>query len=358
MDKPSFGIATVLTSLPVWISLILPGRPWRERGTLAAAAILPAALLLFLPEHIMKRSDPWAAIFLPETLLSAHAVLVEQQMGEDLASNAPLPFPRDQVQAAYDMLGAELKKAPPVIAVQEQYLTSYKPDYLLLEYIMYGNSFCVNFPIKMHLTPWQFGHFCMTWYLRALLHHPGGMAAKAEGQLALFYASRNPVYWFGKTMDLSSTQYARAGTLMAFANNLGAGSPAVTRYIDATKRLAGESVGIPQARRFVEWLRFFADNYMDLLWIAVVTPVLLIPCPLRRHFLWLIAALWLAYSYNFGNSLTIALVHSMEVNRYTRIQLIFTIFAQCLTLAMLLELAVYGLRIGVSKLLLHRAPAR
>jgi hypothetical protein len=355
MLKPSFGFATILTSLPVWICLILPSRPWRERGILAAAAILPAALLLFLPEHVMKRSDPFSAVFLPETLLSAHAVLVEQQLGEDLASNAPLPFPRPELQAAYDMLGAELAKAPQIVAEQEDTISSYKPDYLLLEYIMYGNSFCVNFPAQMHLSPEQFGHFCMTLYLRALLHHPGGMVAQAKGQLALFYAKKNPAYWFGRSLDISTVQYARVGHLMAFADQLGAGSPAVTRYIDAATRLAGEAVAIPQATRLIEWIRYFSTRYLDFLKIALVySVVLLVIPPFRRHFLWLIVALGLVYCYNFGNSLTIAFVHSMEVNRYVRIQLIFTIFAQCLTLGLLVEAGVFILRLGFSKFLLPR----
>ena len=349
MAKPSFGVATVLTSLPVWISLVLPGRSLRDRGALAAASILPALLLLVLPEHFMKRSDPFSYTFLPETLLSAHAEIIEQQMGEDLASNAPLPFPRDEVQAAYEMLGAELRKAPAVIAPQEEALTSYKPDYLLLEYIMYGNSFCKNFPAQMHLTAQQFGHFCMTWYLRAFLHHPGAMVVHAQGQLALFYAPKNPSYWLGKSMDLSTVQYARAPHLMAFATSLGAVSPAVTRYIEACTRLAGEGIAIPQSKRLIAWIRYFSTRYNDLLWITLACPLLLIFPPLRRHFFWLIVALWLAYSYNFGNSLTIAFVHSMEVNRYVRVQLIFTIFSQCLTLGVLLELAAFAIREGISR---------
>jgi hypothetical protein len=302
----------------------------------------------------MRQSDPFAFTFLPETLLSAHAELIEQQMGEDLASNAPLPFPREEVQAAYDMLGAELKKAPQVIAPQEETLTSYKPDYLLLEYIMYGNSFCKNFPAQMHLTAPQFGHFCMTWYLRAFLHHPGPMVVHAGGQLALFYAPKNPSYWLGKSMELSALQYARAPHLMAFATSLGAVTPMVTRYIEACTRLAGAGVAIPQSRRLIEWLRYFSSRYNALLWIALGCTVLLVLPPVRRHYVWLFVALWLAYSYNFGNSLTIAFVHSMEVNRYVRVQLIFTIFSQCVTLGLLLELAVFGVRAGLSRF--RRAP--
>ena len=100
----------------------------------------------------------------------------------------------------------------------------------------------------------------------------------------------------------------------------------------------------------------FSGIYLDLLAVALLSPVLLGFRPLRAHFLWLVAALLLVYSYNFFNCLTIAVVHSLEVTRYVRVQLIFTIFAQCLTLYLLLELAAFGIRIAVARFL-PRAPA-
>ena len=60
-------------------------------------------------------------------------------------------------------------------------------------------------------------------------------------------------------------------------------------------------------------------------------------------------ALWLVYSYNFGNSLTIAVVHSLEVTRYVRIQLIYTVFAQCLSIYLILEVAVFGVRLLIER---------
>jgi hypothetical protein len=106
-------------------------------------------------------------------------------------------------------------------------------------------------------------------------------------------------------------------------------------------------VAISQARRFIEWLQFFSAHYLDLLGVALLSPLLLLLRPLRAHFLWLVVALWLGYSYNFGNCLTIAVVHSLEVTRYIRIQLIFTLFSQCLSLCLLLELAVFAVRSAI-----------
>jgi len=344
MAKPSFGFATVLCTLPIWLSLILPGASLRQKGLLAGAGILPALLLLFLPEHILKNRDVWGPLFLPETLLCVHAPIVEQQMIEDLAGNAPLPFSRDVVQSAHDLLASELQKASQITTPKAYNSLGFNPDYL-----MYDNSFCIQFSKKMGFTVPQMANFCMTYYRRALAHHPDAMVKKAKGQLALFYAAKNPAYWLGKNMDLSSLQYSRVAHLMPLTAALGPGNPAVDRYVDACNRLAGESISIIQARRFVEWLRLFSAHYLDLLGVALLSPLLLIVRPLRIHFVWLVAALWLTYSYNFGNCLTIAVVHSLEVTRYVRIQLIFTVFAQCLSLYLLMELAVFVARAAITR---------
>jgi hypothetical protein len=344
LTKPSFGFAALFSTLPVWLCLVLPGCSMGERAGLAAGAILPALLLLFLPEHILKRDDPASLTFLPETLLTIHASIVERQLTEDLAGNQPLPYPRPVVQAARDLLATELAKASHTPGKTYPSL-GYNPDYL-----MYENSFCTKFSAEEHFTGAEMGRFCMTYYIRALRHHPGAMAAKVLRQLRIFYARKNPVYWAGKRMNLSDAQhYGRVGRLMVEPDRLGPGNPVVARYIAACNGLAGRGVALPQSRHFAKWLRLFSAHYLDLLVVAALSPILLFLRPLRAHFLWLIAAVWLACSYNFGNSLTIAVVHSLEVNRYVRIQLIFTIFAQCLTLGLVLELAVFWARGAIGK---------
>lgn len=350
LAKPSFGFATLFCTLPVWLSLILPGASRRQTATLGVAAILPAFLFLILPEQVLKKSDPGATLFLPETLISAHAAPILEQMTEDLAGKGLVPEPRNILQAARNMLAAELATASRLTAAQADNSLGYKPDYLILEYLQYdSSSFCVRFPSEMHLSNREMADFCMTWYLRALSHHPGLLAAQAKAQLAIFYARKNPVYWLGRNLNLSALQYGRVAGLMALTSQFAPGNATIHRYIETCERLAGESVAIPQAPRFVEWLRMLSSHYLDLLWVALLCPLLLLSRRLRAHFLWAVAAVWLVYSYNFGNCLTIAVVHSLEVTRYVRIQLIFTVFAQCLSLYLLLELAVFGIRAGIGR---------
>ena len=344
LAKPSFGFAVLFCTLPVWISLLRPGATLRQKTWLAAAAILPALLLLFLPEHILKSRDKWGGLFLPETLICVHASIVAQQMTEDLANNAPLPYPKEVVEAASQLLSTELEKASHITSPKAYPSLGYNPDYL-----MYDDSFCIRLQQAMHWSNEEMARFCMTYYRRALLGHPGAMAEKTKRQLALFYNPKNPAYWLGKNLDLSGLQYARVAKIMPLTAQLGPGYQPLDRYVQASNALAGQGVAIPQSRKFADRMRLLSAHYLDLLAAALVSPLLLLFRPLRIHFAGLVAALWLVYSYNFGNCLTIAVVHSLEVTRYVRIQLIFTVFAQCLSLFLWLELVAVGLHAALHR---------
>jgi hypothetical protein len=58
----------------------------------------------------------------------------------------------------------------------------------------------------------------------------------------------------------------------------------------------------------------------------------------------LTAAVLFFYWYNFGNSFEVAVIHSLDNSRYDRIQLIFTILAQCGAMLLIVELALLLLR--------------
>jgi hypothetical protein len=305
---------------------------------LLAAAILPAALLLYLPEQILKRTDIWGPLFLPETLFSVHASLILDQMSHDLGTNAQTPYPRDILQSAHEMLQTDLQMAATVTTAKEFPSLGYNPDYLMYD------TFCVDFA---KLTNWdnaaliKFYHY---YYCRAACHQPGAMLHKIAGQMRLFYCWKVPAYRLGQTLDLTE-DYARAPDLITRK------IPAATRYaplapyFQECASLAGAGASVDQVKRFTEWTRLLSAHYLDLLLVAIISPLILICRPFRHHLLWAVVALWLVYSYNFGNCLTIAIVHSLEVVRYVRIQLIYTVFAQFLSIYFTLETITYGVRL-------------
>jgi len=335
--KPSFGLATFLSTAPVWISLFLPGLDLRKKCALLAAAILPAALLLFLPEQLLKRADAWGGRFLPETLFSVHASLILDQMSRDLASNARTPYPRALLQSAHDLLQSDLQKAATIPTAKTFNSLGYNPDYLMYD------SFCIEFP---NTTGWDSDaliQFYNYYYRRTALNQPSAMAHKIMAQMRIFYCSKNPAYRLGQSLDVTD-QYARTPDLIANKIQFAAAYVPTAPYFQACRDLAARGMAFAQVKRFTEWTRLLSIHYMDLLLVALLGPLILISCGFRRHLLWAVVCLWLVYAYNFGNCLTIAVVHSLEVTRYVRIQLIYTVFAQCLTIYFILEAVTWGVR--------------
>jgi hypothetical protein len=165
--------------------------------------------------------------------------------------------------------------------------------------------------------------------------------------MRLFYCAKNPAYRLGQSLDVTD-EYARTPDIISKRAQIGAGYAPLGRYFDECNALASSGAAMEQVKRFTEWTRLLSAHYMDLLLLALVSPLVLISCSFRHHLLWAVAALWLVYSYNFGNCLTIAVVHSLEVTRYVRIQLIYTVFAQCLSIYFLLETVTYGGRVLVA----------
>ena len=345
--RPSFGVATIFSTAPVWLSLVLPGAKAREKSKLLALAILPTVLLLLLPEHILKRSDVWGRQFVPETLFTIHAGLILDQMSHDLATNASTPYPRDILQSAHDLLQTDIRKAASTTTLKPFPTLGYDPQYLMYD------SFCVEFAKMTGWDPAALNQFYLYYYRRAAVQQPLAMLRKVIGQMRIFYCSKVPVYRLAQTLDLTD-EYALSPGLITKGIPYGMTYPPLVPYFQECANLGNTGAAILQIKRLTEWTRLFSAHYLDLLLVALISPLVLICCPFRRHLLWAVAGLWLAYSYNFGSCLTIAIVHSLELTRYTRVQLIYTVFAQCAAIYFLLETITYGVRLLVTRRLAQR----
>lgn len=340
--KPSFGFATLFSTAPVWLSLLAPGAAPAQKGALLAACVLPAALLLFLPEQILKRNDVWGRQFLPETLFSVHSGLILDQISSDLATSASIPYPRTLLQPAHDLLQTDLQKAATITTPKAFPSLGYNPDYLMYD------SFCPEFAKMTGWDPPELVKFYDYYYLRTVRRQPAAILKKITGQLRLFYCDKVPAYRLGQTMDLTD-EYDRVEDLITKRARIGAGYAPLTPWFQECGALADDGAAFTQVKRLTEWTRLFSAHYLDLLLVALISPLVLFSCAFRGHLSWAVAALLLAYSYNFGNCLTIAIVHSLEVTRYVRIQLIFTIFAQCLSIYFVLEAITYGARLLIAR---------
>ena len=88
--KPSFVFLALVPLLPVAIFLVTRN-PIRQKITLALGIALSAAMIA-VPEHFLSRGDERSKLFLPTNLFVVHADLIRDQLADDVAKGAVLPY--------------------------------------------------------------------------------------------------------------------------------------------------------------------------------------------------------------------------------------------------------------------------
>ncbi len=152
----------------------------------------------------------------------------------------------------------------------------YNPDYLMYD------TFCLEFAKSTNWDPAALVKFYDYYYRRAAIEQPAAMLRKIMGQMQLFYCSKNPAYRLGQSLDVSD-EYARNEDLIANKAQIVAGYAPFALYFRESNALAQTGAAIEQAKRFTEWTRLLSAHYLDLLLVAIVSPLVLLCCPPRRH---------------------------------------------------------------------------
>jgi hypothetical protein len=172
------------------------------------------------------------------------------------------------------------------------------------------------------------------------------MLRKISGQMAVFYGPQCPAYTLTKSLPLS-LDYERDFAVLkwpAYRKILTSYRPAVD-FMDRTRLLAQVAPIIQQSVYVLRPLDVLAQTYRPTLVVALVSSVLVL-CrrTYRRSLGWLAALILFAYSYNFAACLEVAIVQSLEVVRFTTVQVFPTILAQFLAIWLILEFALKVVR--------------
>lgn len=338
--KPSFGLGAGFAMLPIVVPFITLQGPerWQSRvwlvGALAAGG-LASFVLLVLPERALAQSDPQASLFLPHTLLTVHARPIRDQLNEDVRNGTPTPFAAPWLASAAGLFDEGLRRASE--HSQRPYHTlGYNPDALLYP----PGAFCQW--LDAQLPPAQVSAFCFYYYRRAWTHHPGSMLAKICRQLGVFYSLHCPA--FRSSTKLRPAQYYNDKALLfltalTHAQSLGGYAPA-QRYIDAVRVLSTSSVTF----RTPVWL-VVADVIASVVYLLLLVAFTVAMAGFvffrqddDRRALWkpgLVLAL--IHGICFGNCLTVAVVHSLEVHRYALNLLVYAALGEAATAAWLCE---------------------
>ena len=337
--KPSFGFAVGVAALPILWAAVFPWRQSaRSRLRLAGAAGvagLAALALLVLPERELAEPDPMATLFLPETLLCVHATVIRDQLFADARASAQTPYPTDWLAAAAARLDQEIHRAGE--PGQKPYATlGLNPDHLMYR----DDSFC-RWLNDTH-TPTQTAAFCLYYFRRAWTHHPGAMLANVGRQLGVFYRWICPAFWPAQKLKFARYYDHTFETLSGPKDGepLLAYPPA-RPYLDAARRLSASEVVFRPGPFLVGMVSLAGRAFLPLLilFLAGMAAAWFLPAQTRRA-LWPPGAVGLLVNaLLFGNCLTVALVHSFDVERYSANLLLYAASSEAMAAAWLCELA-------------------
>jgi hypothetical protein len=323
--KPEWGLAVFTALLPPVVAFF--AGKWRTQlAVTCAGAALAFYGLFWFPESVFHERYSPEANFLPSLLFCMHANMIRPEIERDLAVNTKPPYRRSLLKIVSSQLDVALHNPP---GTREYRSLGYDPDYILYR--------APTLPlIRARLGSAQaFSQFCFHYYWMAWLHQPTRMAGKILGELHLFYRFNSEVSESQKSKYLLVSHYRSAlGDLRdsaGHAPNL-ANWPPFTDYVQSVQNLSNTVTFIRQQKFLLRLYGFINCTYLLCL-LAVLASAAVAqflpagrkinprfkPCPL-------LLAMWL-FSFNLGMTLTVSIVHSMKIGRFTQVQMTYTLFS-------------------------------
>ncbi|MEI6033752.1 MAG: hypothetical protein WCS65_05675 [Verrucomicrobiae bacterium] len=325
--KPIWGLALVSGGLPLLIALACGRGKWRAVPFAAGALGTVAGVALFvLPESILssRRSQPVALI--SAQLFFVHADLIEREIRRDLANPGEPPFPREILISTAD------KFRDGLLNVQKPYRTlGFNPDAF-----MYGPA---NYLAQAFFRsqPGAADRFYLHYYVQAWREQPFQMLWKIFRELSVFYRCDGKITRAGAILEFRKW-YAESAAIHA--------EPDYLKPYREWGPLEGYMAAVRSASATDE------PYQMDLLevFLSVINAIYVVVLVLflaagfycgRKSEAGCVPPFWIGiwlFSYNFAITLTVALVHSMSIQRYTDTQFCLTLFSFCAGLIVLVSM--------------------
>ncbi len=314
--KPSFLLFALLTTGIV--SAIMWGARERRDRIVFGAICLAIILALALPERFLGRSDSRKGRFLTVTLFTVHAKLIRNQIKKDLQSGETGDYSPAWLQRVERELTEKFAQTHARYPREFPSL-GFQPDWVL------------NGPTGLS-EPWsralggeeQLLSFLRYYCWRAFLHQPLAFARKVVFQMSLFYRRPVPAFSTYPTLPLVPKSYLESREvlqrpwLLAMLQVQDFGRAYVSR-VDALS-LSGRHI-ITESRLIFSLNIMLAQGYCMVCLTGLLCALGLlfrrprssasIPGPLLTIFLCLP---------NLANTFGIAVIHTMDVPRYSQVQ--------------------------------------
>jgi hypothetical protein len=330
--KPSFGLASLVILTPIIPLFWRSGWLWQKIGFSVGFAFSAAVLLL--PEHYLSRNDEISGTFLPASLFVVHADIIRDQLADDLENNFPLPYSRDRLKRLYVALSAEIGKSH--AGRPEAYRSlGFDPDFLMHN----ANSIAAQTRREFRGDVTALCTFYRFYYWRIWQKQPYRLLEKIARQMLIFYVPYCRAYDPGIIRNLGERYESSVASLSdpTYRKVWTAYPPAVD-FMTRTQELAQRALRFQQPFIIPVVVYLIAISYSIWLVAALVLAVIVAIDFGRWGRLRFIAALAVfGFSFNAACCLEVAIVYSLEIRRYSTVQLYSTLFAQLLGWWFILE---------------------
>ena len=340
--KPSYWLTSVFLTIPIWLALFDSREPLSRRALVVILPASVAVLLIWLPERHFAAADNSSETFLPESLFSIHALIIRDQLADDVAHpDASNPYSQEKLLSTLESLDAGIAASK---AESPHHFESlgYDADYLLYHQPFFGNmakSEGYNWAVVL---PFYKYYYRRTWFKRPL-----PMLRKVATQLGLFYSLECPAYC-DKHFDLRRS-YSRSllalndAALQRRLNRL----PSAVDWLGQQALLRDASPMIAMNKNLRRVINALGNAYVPaLLCFLATVPLVIFNKARRAKFGTACAIIAIGFAFNLGNNLGIAVLHTLEVSRYTYVQFATTIWTEMLTFVFLIEVALDAIRFG------------
>lgn len=338
--KPSFMLMALFVTVPViWLVLNTKGNFIGKVAFFVTAVSVIVALTL--TEHYMRRNDQSVKMFLAETLFVFHAKIIHAQMVADLKNGQTDIYPGEWLGAVCSDLGREIERTH-ILYPQRYPVLGFEPNSL-----MFGpDSLLSRWQHQLGDEP--FLRFLKHWYWHSAANRPLAFAKKIAAQLGVFYSPNCPAFRVQKSYSLSSADaYRRSLAALSRPQSLQLLTKTAvgSAFLERTRKLCFTDAVIQQNKLAQVGHVRFARSYVSILLISI---------PLAAWWMfkrrdsedskWPAFLVVLLYLAVFGNVFSISIVHSMEVDRYSSVLFIATLFSQLWAMRWLIEIALMKLR--------------
>lgn len=336
--KPSWLFAFLATVAPVFVGIVGKGFPLRAKLVGPALGVVLCGIFLWLPPELWFIKDKRSRTFLPSTLFTIHARLIEKKLTADAAA---MPA-GDPEKARLETLLAELRSEMHVAeTMQHNYeKLGFNPDYLF-----YRSHFMDSLYEYAGADPEKFRSYCIKLYLATALTNPLGMAGKVLTQLSHVLLPSGSTFYRG---DLVWSRIAKSAGNSFELNIVDDYRPHIQEmcrvYLDQAAGLSRHLPHLHQSNVGREWAKIATRLHIPTIVLFAAAFVLVLVRPELGAYRLAAWGALILFSAPMANAFTVSIVHALDIQRY-RISLGgFLLFALTAMAVFVLVVAAHYLR--------------